>query len=47
MAADVNNEKLIARYLLGDLPEEQQVEIEDRAFADKEYLATSPRSKTI
>jgi|SRR5215213_2007583 len=39
MAADANNEKLIARYLLGDLPEEQQVEIEDRAFADKEYLA--------
>ena len=39
MAADLNNEKLIARYLLGDLPEEQQVEIEDRAFADKDYLA--------
>jgi len=39
MAAEFNNEKLIARYLLGDLPEEQQVEIEDRAFADKEYLA--------
>lgn len=39
MAADLNNEKLIARYLIGDLPEEQQVEIEDRAFADKEYLA--------
>jgi hypothetical protein len=39
MAAELNNEKLIARYLLGDLPEEQQVEIEDRAFADKEYLA--------
>ena len=39
MAADLNNEKLIARYLLGDLPEEQQVEIEDRAFSDKEYLA--------
>ena len=39
MAADLNNEKLIARYLLGDLPEDQQVEIEDRAFADKEYLA--------
>jgi hypothetical protein len=39
MAADLNNEKLIARYLLGDLPEEQQVEIEDRAFTDKEYLA--------
>ena len=39
MAADLNNEKLIARYLLDDLPEEQQVEIEDRAFADKDYLA--------
>src|ERR1044072_4872304 len=40
MAADLNNEKLIARYLLGELSEEQQVEIEDRAFADKEYLAS-------
>ena len=39
MAADLNNEKLIARYLLGDLPEEQQVAIEDRAFVDKDYLA--------
>jgi hypothetical protein len=34
----VDNEKLIAQYLLGELPEEQQVEIEDRAFSDKEYL---------
>ena len=40
MAATPNNEELIARYLLGDLPEEQQVEIENRAFADKEYLAS-------
>jgi hypothetical protein len=40
MAADLNNEKLIASYLLGELPEEQQVEIEDRAFTDKEYLAS-------
>jgi hypothetical protein len=40
MAADLNNEKLIARYLLGELSEEQQVEIEDRAFADKKYLAS-------
>ena len=43
MAADIkniNNEKLIAQYLLGELPEEQQVEIEDRAFTDKDYLAT-------
>src|ERR1043166_4265999 len=39
MAADLKNEKLIARYLLGDLPEEQQVAIEDRAFTDKDYLA--------
>jgi hypothetical protein len=35
----VDNEKLIAQYLLGELPEEQQVEIEDRALSDKEYLA--------
>ena len=40
MAVDLNNEKLIARYLLGDLPEEQQIEIENRAFDDKEYLAS-------
>src|SRR5215212_6972458 len=39
MAAEPNSEKLIARYLLGELPEEQQVEIEDRAFADEEFLA--------
>ena len=38
MSAD--NEKLISQYLLGELSEEQQVEIEDRAFSDKEYLAT-------
>src|SRR5215208_2920081 len=40
MAADLNSEKLITRYLLGELPEEQQVEIEDRAFSDKEFLAS-------
>lgn len=40
MAADLNNEKLISQYLLGELSEEQQVEIEDRAFADREYLAS-------
>lgn len=40
MAADLNNEKLISRYLLGELSEEQQVEIEDRAFADQDYLAS-------
>lgn len=39
MATDLNSENLIARYLLGELSEEQQVEIEDRAFADQKYLA--------
>lgn len=43
MSADIksiNHEKLIARYLLGELAEDQQVEIEDRAFSDKDYLAS-------
>jgi anti-sigma-K factor RskA len=40
MSTNLNDEKLIAQYLLGELPEEKQVEIEDRAFSDKEYLAT-------
>jgi hypothetical protein len=40
MAADLNNETLIARYLLGELSEEQQLAVEDRAFADKKYLAS-------
>src|SRR5262245_52285187 len=40
MATDPSSEKLIAQYLLGDLTEEQQIEIEDRAFQDKEYLAS-------
>jgi anti-sigma-K factor RskA len=40
MAAELNNEKLIRQYLLGGLTEEQQVPIEDRAFADKDYLAS-------
>ena len=40
MATELNSENLIARYLLGELSEEQQIEIEDRAFADKQYLAS-------
>ena len=40
MAADLNNETIIARYLLGELSDEQQIEIEDLAFADKNYLAS-------
>ena len=39
MAADLNSDKLITRYLLGELTEEQQIEIEDRAFSDQEFLA--------
>ena len=38
MTANLQSEEFIARYLLGDLPEEQQVEIENRAFSDPEYL---------
>lgn len=40
MVAELNNENLIRQYLLGALTEEQQVTIEDRAFADKDYLAS-------
>ena len=40
MAADLKSEKLITRYLLGELPEEQQVAIEDRAFSDQEFMAS-------
>jgi hypothetical protein len=32
-------EKRIVQYLLGELPEERQAEVEDRAFADPAYLA--------
>jgi hypothetical protein len=40
MAADLNSEHLIARYLLGELTEDQQVEIEDRAFSEQEFRAS-------
>jgi anti-sigma factor RsiW len=32
------NEELIAKYLLGDLPEEEQARLEDRAFSDRDYM---------
>lgn len=38
MPAERIDQGLLFRYLLGDLSEEQQVEVEDRAFGDKEYL---------
>ena len=38
MKDDTFSDELLVRYLLGELPEEQQVEIEDRAFSDQQYL---------
>jgi hypothetical protein len=38
MKNDPFSEGLLVRYLLGDLPEEQRVEIEERAFCDHQYL---------
>ncbi len=38
MKRDSINEELIVGYLLGDLPEEKQSEVEDRAFQDEQYL---------
>ncbi|QQS48406.1 MAG: hypothetical protein IPM66_07145 [Acidobacteriota bacterium] len=32
------DEKLVVRYLLGQLPEEEQQRLEERAFTDQEYL---------
>ena len=32
------DESLLVKYLLGDLSPEEQVQIEDRAFADPDYL---------
>ena len=40
MAANPFSEKLIAQYLLGELPEEQEIEIEDRAFSEPEFMAS-------
>jgi anti-sigma-K factor RskA len=38
METKSTNEELIARYLLGDLPEEEQARLEDRAFSDRDYM---------
>jgi len=32
------DENLVVRYLLGQLPEEEQLRLEERAFSDQEYL---------
>ncbi|MBD0373107.1 MAG: hypothetical protein ICV60_19860 [Pyrinomonadaceae bacterium] len=38
MRDDSLSEELIDRYLLGDLPEERQAEVEERAFQDRQYM---------
>ena len=38
MPAEQVDETLLVKYLLGDLPEDRQAEVEDRAFADREFL---------
>jgi hypothetical protein len=38
METKFTTEELIARYLLGDLPEEEQARLEDRAFSDGDYM---------
>ena len=37
MRYEPSSEALLIRYLLGDLPEEEQVPIEERAFLDEQY----------
>lgn len=38
MPAERIDETLLVKYLLGDLPEERQIDVEDRAFTDREFL---------
>ena len=38
MRDDASSDARLTRYLLGDLNEEEQVEIEERAFQDQHYL---------
>lgn len=39
MRTDRADEVLLVKYLLGRLTEEEQVQVEDRAFADREYMS--------
>src|SRR3982750_2225522 len=38
MPSEQPDEKVFVKYLLGSLSEAQEVEVEDRAFADPDYL---------
>src|SRR4030095_4504999 len=40
MRHDHDSEALLVRYLLGDLSERENVEIEERAFSDQEFMQT-------
>jgi len=40
MGSPRDEESLLAKYLLGDLTEDEQVQVENRAFADGNYLTT-------
>ena len=39
MASEQHDERSMVRYLLGDLSAEEEARTEDRAFADKDYMA--------
>ena len=39
MRSQRSNETWYVKYLLGKLTEDEQVELEDRAFADADYLS--------
>ena len=38
MEPKFHDDKVIARYLLGELPEAEQAELEEHAFSDSDYL---------
>lgn len=38
MVLELQDDKTIVRYLLGELPEAEQAQLEDRAFSDSDYL---------
>src|ERR1051325_10693415 len=38
MKNKINDDKLASRFLLGDLPEEQKAQLEERFFTDDDYF---------
>jgi len=38
MGSERVDEQLLVKYLLGNLPDTEEVQVEDRAFADANYL---------